>query len=580
MGEPPTLTLEEIQQTIPETYKFIELAGEGGFGQVVKCQRKDTNEVVAVKLPYFQQRTQKEVHLLRKMMAQRLDEQNIVKFLDTFNTSLGKALVFEMLDMSLGQYLYTSPLVTLGDIRLIVQQMAVALVGLRTMEIIHTDIKLDNIMLCDHSTHPFKIKLIDFGSAIPREKVRQGMTVQIECYRAPEVILGLPFAEAIDVWSLGNTIASMLLDVDIFPDQTEFETLKVMIKLFGQPPNDVLDQGMKTHLYFHLVGTSWTLITDNEFIKHYKRDIQPYYAEKFSSLDELVKAHVDENGAELEEFIDLLKQMLQMNEADRITPAQILKHPFICSAPSCSGQSGVKRASDTRVKTSIVQSKTSALDASSSGSEVVMKNIRRPLEDIQECVSVQCEMEENLDPVQDHTSPSMFNVEIPAQDEDNQDCISVQAGFEDTPQIIANVEPVQDETTTTPTVFMEIPDSHVKISVLDRDNQDCVSVQSRLENAPLTTNKASPVLNDTSASDASCSEKEVIMENTAPPCENNQESVRMQSEPLRAQELNIRDTLSVAVSTSGDAAKKKNYFQRFFSWMRKHVSCFSANDVD
>ncbi|KAJ0004097.1 hypothetical protein NQD34_010311 [Periophthalmus magnuspinnatus] len=43
--------------------------------------------------------------------------------------------------------------------------------------------------------------------------------------RAPEIILGLPFTEAIDVWSLGTMMASMLLGFNLFPQQSEFETV-------------------------------------------------------------------------------------------------------------------------------------------------------------------------------------------------------------------------------------------------------------------------------------------------------------------------------------------------------------------
>ncbi|KAJ0037111.1 hypothetical protein NL108_018452, partial [Boleophthalmus pectinirostris] len=42
---------------------------------------------------------------------------------------------------------------------------------------------------------------------------------------APEIILGLPFDEAIDVWSLGTMSVTLLTGFDLFPDRTEFETV-------------------------------------------------------------------------------------------------------------------------------------------------------------------------------------------------------------------------------------------------------------------------------------------------------------------------------------------------------------------
>ena len=36
---------------LPEKYEFVRILGQGGFGQVLRCVKKDTKEVVAVKIP-------------------------------------------------------------------------------------------------------------------------------------------------------------------------------------------------------------------------------------------------------------------------------------------------------------------------------------------------------------------------------------------------------------------------------------------------------------------------------------------------------------------------------------------------
>lgn len=62
-------------------------------------------------------------------------------------------------------------------------QMATALQALKSVEVIHSDIKLDNIMLVDRKLKPLRVKLIDFGLAFPTCRARQGATHQTINYR-------------------------------------------------------------------------------------------------------------------------------------------------------------------------------------------------------------------------------------------------------------------------------------------------------------------------------------------------------------------------------------------------------------
>ena len=61
--------------------------------------------------------------------------------------------------------------------------MATALNALKTVEVIHADIKLDNIMLVDQEARPLTVKLIDFGLAFPTSIAKQGETHQTAHYR-------------------------------------------------------------------------------------------------------------------------------------------------------------------------------------------------------------------------------------------------------------------------------------------------------------------------------------------------------------------------------------------------------------
>ena len=94
-----------------------------------------------------------------------------------------------------------------------------------------------------------QVKVIDFGSTC-----FEGNTffsyIQSRHYRAPEVILGLPYTGAIDMWSFGCVIAELLVGIPIFPGENEFNQLAKIIEMVGMPPTEMLDRGSKTKKFF------------------------------------------------------------------------------------------------------------------------------------------------------------------------------------------------------------------------------------------------------------------------------------------------------------------------------------------
>ncbi|XP_059184464.1 uncharacterized protein LOC131965145 [Centropristis striata] len=105
-------------------FKFFNVVGQGGFGKVIRCLKKDTRQTVAVKIPMSLQRDSTEVSMMEQLMRLKLDQKHIVEFFGWFHTSLGKALVFEPLDISLEDFIIQrdcAPML-LSDIRVIIQQ--------------------------------------------------------------------------------------------------------------------------------------------------------------------------------------------------------------------------------------------------------------------------------------------------------------------------------------------------------------------------------------------------------------------------------------------------------------------------
>src|SRR4051794_32383601 len=64
------------------------------------------------------------------------------------------------------------------------------------------------------------IKVIDFGSScFTHERVFS--YIQSRFYRAPEVILGIPYTTAIDIWSLGCVLTELSTGYPLFPGENE-----------------------------------------------------------------------------------------------------------------------------------------------------------------------------------------------------------------------------------------------------------------------------------------------------------------------------------------------------------------------
>eukprot|EP00064_Thunnus_orientalis_P011340 superscaffoldBa00001630_g11370 len=321
-------------------YMIEKFLGEGSFGKVALCTNLDSYKEVAVKIVCKKKAWsgKRELHMLRKLIGLDLDKNNLVKFFEHFEYREHMCLVFEMLDISLWDFMVNrsfTPL-CLSEIQIIAQQLLVALKTLKNIGLVHTDIKLDNVMLVDHQWEPFKVKLIDFGLAHTASSLERGGLYQPLGYRAPDVILGLPLGEAIDMWSLGCVLALMYVGQHLYPGGCEYELLRAIMQLQGQPDDHLLRSGVKTTEYFRRVrgwfSSTWRFKTQAEYELEEGEVIEPDNI-VFSSFDDLPKTRAvykdSTESEDTESFLSLLEQMLHLDPEKRITPREALGHRFI-----------------------------------------------------------------------------------------------------------------------------------------------------------------------------------------------------------------------------------------------------------
>lgn len=193
--------------------------------------------------------------------------------------------------------------------------------------LIHADLKPENIMLVDPVRQPYRVKVIDFGSASHVSKAVCNTYLQSRYYRAPEIILGLPFCEAIDMWSLGCVVAELFLGWPLYPGSSEYDQIRYISQTQGLPTEHMLNNASKTTKFFYRDLDStypfWRLKTPEEH--EAETGIKSKEARKyiFNCLDDIGQVNVptDLEGGQLlaekadrREFIDLLKRMLTMDQ--------------------------------------------------------------------------------------------------------------------------------------------------------------------------------------------------------------------------------------------------------------------------
>uniref|UniRef100_A0A3Q3LC65 Protein kinase domain-containing protein n=1 Tax=Labrus bergylta TaxID=56723 RepID=A0A3Q3LC65_9LABR len=285
-------------------YIVEKLISKGSFARVAKCVKTSTKEKVAVKMTKIESEEEKQDGTLQKLRAFDPDTWHFVKWDSSFIYKGHLCQEFELLDISLKDYINRrpNPSFSLKEIRHILFQVATTLQLLKNLGIAHTRLNPENIMLVDWVQQQLTVKVIGFGAACEVSKGEQGPCIQPKFYRAPETMLGLPCNEATDMWALGSIAVELLLGHVLYPGCSDYEMLWFITQTQGQLPGDIINAGLKTSQFYSMTWPNiWKLKTPDEY--GYPK-------------------------ADQEHIVDLVKQMLQLDPCQRITPSEMLGHPF------------------------------------------------------------------------------------------------------------------------------------------------------------------------------------------------------------------------------------------------------------
>mmetsp|Transcript_9253 Transcript_9253/g.10212 ORF Transcript_9253/g.10212 Transcript_9253/m.10212 type:complete len:1096 (-) Transcript_9253:50-3337(-) len=279
----------------------------------------------------------------------RCNENNIVEMKKFFYHREHLVIVTELLRQNLfefGKFIVDNneePYFTLQRLCYLTRQVLVALNFVHSLSLVHSDVKPENILLSSYSRA--KVKLIDFGSSCYLTD-RQSSYIQSRSYRAPEVVLGLPYDGKIDVWSLGCVVAEMFTGEVTFQNDSIVSMLSRIEAICGPFPRHMIAQGRQSNRFFTKSGLLYELVEPEENRNNstlHGEDpglfdvFQPKRTTLASRLGfdpKILQRPVTSNEQEQALFVDFCQSLLTIDPDSRPTAAQALQHPWIITGTS------------------------------------------------------------------------------------------------------------------------------------------------------------------------------------------------------------------------------------------------------
>jgi len=221
----------EKPDTLINEYAIQQVLGRGAYGIVYKTIHKKSGEIRAIKKI---KKSRKEVDgkLLEEIsILKQLDHPNIMKIYEFTSNEKEHYIVSEyipggeLFDMVSMHKRFTEV-----DAAFVMRQLLAAISYCHSRNIVHRDLKLENILIDTIKDKKPIVKIIDFGTAlITQPKERLSKKVGSIYYIAPETLRG-DYTLKCDIWSLGVIMYILLSGTAPFNASNNKKIMEAILK--------------------------------------------------------------------------------------------------------------------------------------------------------------------------------------------------------------------------------------------------------------------------------------------------------------------------------------------------------------
>jgi len=338
-----------VRNPNPQNGAFVVLdtLGRGTFSKVFEAVDVVEQSRCAIKVirntHRYIEAAKTELRVLQHITASDDGSSSCIHLKDHFSWHNHPCFVFKLYGPSIYTIMSRNSFRPFPDsiVRSLIHQICNAIQFLHHLGIIFTDLKPENMVFVDGRTYAVKgdsgrkphrlpldsrIKIVDFGSAVyePRYdpnipktwKFKDGYNylIQTRHYRAPEVVLEMPWKRPVDIWSVGCVILEFLHGSMVFNTHCPIDHLNQMQKMIGPLPRDLItaSSDAKYKQLFHHPDGRLRLENAKRSRAQCKR------LDHYFTMQKLEHRHL----------FDLVQRCLKWRAAERIHGHQLLKHEY------------------------------------------------------------------------------------------------------------------------------------------------------------------------------------------------------------------------------------------------------------